>query len=186
MSKKIEDYDVEEARDVVPSLHDGWRRRSRMVSDITELVSEASRRSGRRTVSDVSGMVLLKRLDEDLPANAEHARRRRQKSSADVVAKFHSTGQLSTFDLKMAEGVVSYGSHRQRVESGLSDKEFSEKIEAVEVYEEEFEFNEKGLPSEEAAKRLAQYGPNELPEKVDPKWLVFLRQFWAPMPIMIW
>jgi H+-transporting ATPase len=21
---------------------------------------------------------------------------------------------------------------------------------------------------------------------VDPKWLIFLRQFWAPMPIMIW
>jgi H+-transporting ATPase len=72
------------------------------------------------------------------------------------------------------------------VESGLSDKEFSEKIEAVEEYEEEFEFNEKGLSSEEAAKRLAQFGPNKLPEKEDPKWLLFLRQFWAPMPIMIW
>lgn len=52
--------------------------------------------------------------------------------------------------------------------------------------EEEFEFNEKGLTSEEAAKRLAQYGRNELPETREPKWLLFLRQFWAPMPIMIW
>jgi len=49
-----------------------------------------------------------------------------------------------------------------------------------------FEFNEKGLSSEEAAKRLEQYGRNELPEKKDPLWLVFLRLFWAPMPIMIW
>ena len=53
-------------------------------------------------------------------------------------------------------------------------------------FTEQFEFNEKGLTSEEAAKRLEKYGRNELPEKTDPKWLVFLRQFWAPMPIMIW
>ncbi|EEC48516.1 P3A, P type ATPase, partial [Phaeodactylum tricornutum CCAP 1055/1] len=43
-----------------------------------------------------------------------------------------------------------------------------------------------GLTAEEAAKRLELYGRNELPEHVDPKWLIFLRQFWAPMPIMIW
>jgi H+-transporting ATPase len=184
-TKKIEDYDVEEAEDIVRSLH-GTRTRSRMVSDITGLSSEVRRRPGRRSVSDVSGMVLLARLDEELPADAEHARRRRQKSSADVVAKMHTTGQLSTIDLRLAEGVTSYGTRRERKESGLSDKEFIEKIEALEVYEEEFEFNEEGLSSEEAARRLEQYGPNELPEKVDPKWLVFIRQFWAPMPIMIW
>ena len=30
------------------------------------------------------------------------------------------------------------------------------------------------------------FGLNQLPEKVTPKWLIFLSQFWQPMPIMIW
>jgi magnesium-transporting ATPase (P-type) len=38
----------------------------------------------------------------------------------------------------------------------------------------------------EAEKRLKEFGRNELPEKVTPSWLVFLKQMWAPMPIMIW
>jgi magnesium-transporting ATPase (P-type) len=38
----------------------------------------------------------------------------------------------------------------------------------------------------EAEKRLKEFGRNELPEKTTPSWLVFLKQMWAPMPIMIW
>jgi H+-transporting ATPase len=45
---------------------------------------------------------------------------------------------------------------------------------------------EKGLTSAEAAKLLAQYGPNALPEKTKPKWLIYVEQLWQPMPIMIW
>jgi len=44
----------------------------------------------------------------------------------------------------------------------------------------------KGLTSAEAAKLLEQWGRNELEEKSVPKWLIFLQQLWAPMPIMIW
>eukprot|EP00899_Mesostigma_viride_P020054 jgi/Mesvir1/2804/Mv13910-RA.2 len=43
-----------------------------------------------------------------------------------------------------------------------------------------------GLSSEEAAIRLKQYGRNELPEKVTPKWKLFVKQFTQPMPIMVW
>lgn len=43
-----------------------------------------------------------------------------------------------------------------------------------------------GLSSVEAEKRLRQYGRNELPEKVIPKWYIFCSQLWQPMPIMIW
>eukprot|EP01031_Cornospumella_fuschlensis_P041789 gene41789-51009_t len=43
-----------------------------------------------------------------------------------------------------------------------------------------------GLTNEEAHKRLAQYGRNELPEKNIPKWYIFVSQLWQPMPIMIW
>lgn len=33
---------------------------------------------------------------------------------------------------------------------------------------------------------LDKYGPNELPEKKTPKWLMFLMLFIEPMPMMIW
>jgi H+-transporting ATPase len=43
-----------------------------------------------------------------------------------------------------------------------------------------------GLTQAQAAQLFAKYGPNALPEKSTPKWLIFLEQLWAPMPIMIW
>ena len=44
----------------------------------------------------------------------------------------------------------------------------------------------KGLTSNEAAVLLQIHGKNELEDKKTPKWFLFLQQFWAPMPIMIW
>lgn len=43
-----------------------------------------------------------------------------------------------------------------------------------------------GLTSAEAANQLKIFGPNELPEKVVPKWYIFVSQLWQPMPVMIW
>ena len=43
-----------------------------------------------------------------------------------------------------------------------------------------------GLSSELAGKYLLQYGRNELPETVIPKWYIFVSQLWQPMPMMIW
>lgn len=43
-----------------------------------------------------------------------------------------------------------------------------------------------GLTSAEAAERLIRYGRNELPEKVTPKWQIFLSLLIQPMPVMIW
>jgi H+-transporting ATPase len=42
-----------------------------------------------------------------------------------------------------------------------------------------------GLSQEEATKRLAQYGPNELTEKKTNALLKFLSYFWGPIPWMI-
>ncbi len=42
-----------------------------------------------------------------------------------------------------------------------------------------------GLSSEEARKRLEQYGPNEIREKSVPGWLRLLKRFWGPIPWMI-
>jgi H+-transporting ATPase len=42
-----------------------------------------------------------------------------------------------------------------------------------------------GLTQEEAAKRLTQYGPNELAEQKTNPLLAFLKYFWGPIPWMI-
>jgi len=47
------------------------------------------------------------------------------------------------------------------------------------------EFNEDGLTTAEAQKRLAIYGPNAVVEKVTPWWRLLLLKFWGPMPILI-
>eukprot|EP00123_Amoebidium_parasiticum_P015103 comp22787_c0_seq2/m.35684 comp22787_c0_seq2/g.35684 ORF comp22787_c0_seq2/g.35684 comp22787_c0_seq2/m.35684 type:complete len:1075 (-) comp22787_c0_seq2:451-3675(-) len=44
----------------------------------------------------------------------------------------------------------------------------------------------KGLTSSEADALIHQWGRNELVEKKTPKWLIYLMQLKAPMPIMIW
>jgi len=43
-----------------------------------------------------------------------------------------------------------------------------------------------GISSQDADSLLLTYGRNELPEKVIPKWYIFMSQLWQPMPIMIW
>src|SRR4051794_7587137 len=45
---------------------------------------------------------------------------------------------------------------------------------------------ERGLTSEEAAERLAHYGPNRFAEaKAEPRWHAFLRQYRDPMQIVL-
>ena len=45
---------------------------------------------------------------------------------------------------------------------------------------------ERGLTSEEAAERLARYGPNRFAEaKTEPRWHAFLRQYQDPMQIVL-
>jgi H+-transporting ATPase len=45
--------------------------------------------------------------------------------------------------------------------------------------------SEQGLTQAEAAKRLAEYGPNEVTEKEEPLWHRIFRRFWGPIPWMI-
>jgi H+-transporting ATPase len=44
---------------------------------------------------------------------------------------------------------------------------------------------ERGLSAAEAARRLTQYGPNEIREKEEPLWHRIFRRFWGPIPWMI-
>jgi H+-transporting ATPase len=42
-----------------------------------------------------------------------------------------------------------------------------------------------GLSQAEAARRLAEYGPNAIPEQRRHPWLAFLQKMWAPVPWML-
>jgi magnesium-transporting ATPase (P-type) len=61
-----------------------------------------------------------------------------------------------------------------------------EEEEVIAQREASFIFSNNGLTSDEAAERLKKFGKNELPEKKVPKWYIYVKQLWEPMPIMIW
>ena len=126
-----------------------------------------------KTATDISDMVVT----QHLPPSHEH--NRRQKTSTDVISKVGNATILHEDDLKLAEQVATYGTTKERGDALVPNQEQFEEPE-------DFKFNSEGLTSSEAANRLASYGRNELPEYTEPKWKVFLRQFWSPMPIMIW
>lgn len=175
-----EDFDEEEPLDLVGSLHHIDRKDGKTLSDLTGLVDVAGKsRPPRRVkaVSDISNMVMDKHLSEST------VQRRRQVSASDLVTTFNQGTVLRMDDLKLADHVAAYGTTKERKETH-SEADFEEILHDGEP--DPFPFNFEGLTEEEGAKRLEQYGRNELPENIDPKWLIFLRQFWAPMPIMIW
>lgn len=193
LSSSKMDFDEEEALDTVP------------LNPVSPLTSGEDRATHQKTISDITGFELVG-VDNELRVKPHRYRsvsdaalmiyqyslrrnnvRQRQFSTSDVVTKNVYVPGLNYDDLHLAEQVQEYGTRRQRIASGISDMVHHQKIEEKGKFEEVvFELNEEGLTSKEAAERLKRYGPNELPEKIDPKWLVFLRQFWAPMPIMIW
>jgi len=152
-------------------------------------ILNAAAKSGRtKTRSDIAAMMARGFMDNGGDSTQQRVARKRQISSSDMITKFGYAPQLGYEDLRMAEAVVQHGTKREREASNISDMVMKEIIEEPPITKdlEEFEFTHVGLTSAEAARRIEQYGRNELPEKVTPKWLLFLRQFWAPMPIMIW
>ncbi|MGB7540414.1 MAG: plasma-membrane proton-efflux P-type ATPase [Burkholderiales bacterium] len=42
-----------------------------------------------------------------------------------------------------------------------------------------------GLTSDEAERRLAEFGPNAVTDEAPPRWRIFLAKFWAPVPWML-
>jgi magnesium-transporting ATPase (P-type) len=177
------DEEVKEAQggDVVSSLHGATHPQSKIknhsdLKGMQEGVKPGRPRRRVKAVSDISDLVLSKRLK-----NSDEHRHLRQISASELVKSFNQAPFLRFDDLKLADTVAAYGPSGSR---DVTDEEFEEIMKDDDPGD--FVFNHKGLTSEEAEARLLEYGRNELPEKVDPKWLIFLRQFWAPMPIMIW
>jgi magnesium-transporting ATPase (P-type) len=168
--------DMDEVEDTVSSLRPP---RIKTISDTTGMEGPTARvsslpRRRSKAVSDISNMVMEKHLPD-------HANRKRQVSASDVVVRFNESTVLNFEDLKLADSVSAYGTADER-KGNITDEDFKEMIEDDAL--EDFTFNHKGLTTAEADVLLAKYGRNELPESKDPLWLVFLRLFWAPMPIM--
>ena len=191
LSRKSSGVDLEaegENEDIASPLptERQFRRRVQVLSDLTGM--DIPQRFNRKTVSDLT--VLLS-LDPEKVKKARQQRENRRSLSTDMLFKnAYGTGMMRGDDLRLAEEVATFGTASQRLDRGRTDFESLRVIEGKDddtvLDDDGFEYSTEGLTSEEAEKRLKQYGLNELPEKVDPKWLIFLRQFWAPMPIMIW
>lgn len=105
----------------------------------------------------------------------------------------------SPVDLRrMAEAIVRHGKVGERREDsdiaemiqadleGVGEDELDEHGNKRVPVVDDFVYNHVGLTDAEAKALLEKYGKNELPEKIVPKWRLFLDQFRAPMPIMIW
>lgn len=112
-------------------------------------------------------------LDKHLP---DHTGQHRQVASTDVITKFNEDAVLHYDDLKLADHVATYGPG--------SEAQFHQKLEKERKTD--FCSNSNGLSTADAQMKLQQYGRNEISDKMDPHWLIFIRQFWAPMPLMIW
>ena len=179
--------------DVAAPLPAGFKKRIKAMSDLTGMdvpslmgarVTEHLRRNDRtdrKAVTDIAVML-------NLPPEAiqKHAQRKRQTSSSDVITKFGYAPNLGNEDLKLAEAVTAYGTSKERKEAGITDDEASVRMDEGDLPDDNFVLNHEGLTSEDAEKLLEKYGRNELPEKITPKWLIFVRLFYAPMPILLW
>ena len=87
----------------------------------------------------------------------------------------------------MAEAIVRH----RKVGERREDFDIAEMIQAEMEGEGEGEgevdkHGNKRLTEAETKALLEKYDKNELPEKIIPKWRLFLDQFCAPMPIKIW
>mmetsp|Transcript_27806 Transcript_27806/g.28050 ORF Transcript_27806/g.28050 Transcript_27806/m.28050 type:complete len:957 (+) Transcript_27806:147-3017(+) len=115
----------------------------------------------------------------------------RRPSSTDTVRKSSESRLLDQRDLRLVEKIIA-----QKKDSETKLALGHEPAAPVTVIEDEgdldrdelaegFEYSH-GITTKEAEIRLEKYGKNCLPEKVTPKWYIFVSQLWQPMPIMIW
>eukprot|EP01041_Mallomonas_annulata_P000544 gene544-1045_t len=112
----------------------------------------------------------------------------RKPSSTDSIRKASSSRLLEQRDLQLAEKIEAQRKRSMDLAEGKAEMkgEHHVEVDLDRDASEGFDYSHDGITSEEAAKRLEQYGKNCLPEKLTPKWYIFVSQLWQPMPIMIW
>lgn len=110
----------------------------------------------------------------------------------DVIRKSSDSRLLGMMDMKMVERVqAKIEAERQKSDPKMAVKQAIAIPDESEMekdgHEADDDFVEShGLSTAQAEKLLAEWGKNELPEKVIPKWYIFCEQLWQPMPCMIW
>ena len=90
------------------------------------------------------------------------------------------TSQRGKRKLNTKMKAFANSSHRASGAHVMEDEEI------IAQREQSFVYSHSGLSTAEAEQGILKYGRNELPEKVIPKWYIFVSQLWEPMPIMIW
>jgi Cation transporter/ATPase, N-terminus len=109
-------------------------------------------------------------------------------NSNNVLKKVSQLGMtLGDDDLRYAEEIATHGTRRERRRTtegggggGLGDGPPPSSRDGGSSSD-GFVFNENGLTTDEAQRRLDLYGYNALPEKVDPQWLLLVRILTQPM-----
>src|SRR5665811_1475554 len=83
-------------------------------------------------------------------------------------------------------GIMKTSSNKRNTKTGSAPKAKSD-LQSMPMPElqAKLESSPDGLTRAEAAKRLVQYGPNEIEEKKDNPFLKFLTYLWGPIPWMI-
>jgi H+-transporting ATPase len=99
----------------------------------------------------------------------------RKKSTTDTIRKASDPRILDRADVRMADQIEK--EKKQGAIGGEEDRDLDE--------DDNFEFSH-GLTSVDCEQRLQIHGLNSLPEKIIPKWYIFVSQLWQPMPLMIW
>jgi len=111
-------------------------------------------------------------------------------SSVDIVRRASDPRiLLDQSDLRLAHRVTAEDDDSNIAISrrGLSFSSIIDEDSARQVPSQTFVLNDgTGLTEIRAAQLLEEYGPNVLPEKHKPAWLLFAEQLWQPMPIAIW
>ena len=114
-------------------------------------------------------------------------------NNSNVLKKVSQLGMtLGDDDLRYAEEIAAHGTRRERrTASSKEGGRGSGGLPPLSSMNEEsrrggggsdgFVFNDIGLTTDEAQRRLDVYGFNVLPEKVDPKWLLLVRILTQPM-----
>ena len=106
-----------------------------------------------------------------------------------TIADTNSSSSMSMDIIEVKRGNTNTKISRDRSNVDIVRKNSDSRVlsHAVEFTDgDDFKYNHTGLTSEEAQQLLQKHGLNVLPEKVVPKWYIFVQQLWQPMPIMIW
>jgi len=91
---------------------------------------------------------------------------------------------FSQHDLNLADKIIAKRKNTEAKAKGQAVIEDEADLDRDELTE-GFVYSH-GLTSPQAAQLLQTYGKNCLPEKITPKWYIFVSQLWQPMPVMIW